>query len=66
MNNKNYLEISDVNNYIKMLIDKDLFLGKIYVKGEISNFKNHSRGHFYFTLKDDNSRINAVMFASSA
>ena len=66
MNNKNYLEISDVNNYIKMLIDKDLFLGKIYVKGEISNFKKHSRGHFYFTLKDDNSRINAVMFASSA
>lgn len=62
----NYLEISQINNYIKNLIDKDYFLNKVYVKGEISNFKNHARGHLYFTLKDDNSRINAVMFASSA
>jgi exodeoxyribonuclease VII large subunit len=38
----------------------------VYLKGEISNFKSHSSGHFYFTLKDENSRINAVMFSSSA
>lgn len=62
----NYLGISEINNYIKNLIDKDYFLNKVYIKGEISNFKNHTRGHLYFTLKDDNSRINAVMFASSA
>lgn len=62
----NYLGISEVNNYIKSLIDKDYFLNKVYIKGEISNFKNHTRGHLYFTLKDDSSRINAVMFASSA
>lgn len=63
---REYLEISQINNYIKTLLDHDSFLNKIYIKGEISNFKNHARGHLYFTLKDDESRINAVMFASSA
>lgn len=61
-----YLNVTDINNYIKSLIDKDSFLNKVFIKGEISNFKNHTRGHLYFTLKDDDSRINAVMFASSA
>ncbi len=64
--NHEYLDISQVNNYIKNLLDKDFFLSKVYIKGEISNFKNHSRGHLYFTLKDDSSRINAVMFAGNA
>lgn len=63
---KKYLKISELNNYIKSLLDKDTFLNKIYLKGEISNFKNHTRGHLYFTLKDDTSRISAVMFQSSA
>ena len=63
---KEYIKISDLNNYIKSLLDKDSFLNKIYLKGEISNFKNHTRGHLYFTLKDDTSRISAVMFQSSA
>jgi exodeoxyribonuclease VII large subunit len=63
---KEYLKISDLNNYIKGLLDKDIFLNKVYLKGEISNFKNHTRGHLYFTLKDDTSRISAVMFQSSA
>ncbi len=62
----NYLNISELNNYIKSLLDQDTFLNKIYLKGEISNFKNHTRGHFYFSLKDDTSRISAIMFASSA
>ena len=57
---KEYLKISELNNYIKSLLDKDTFLNKIYLKGEISNFKNHTRGHLYFTLKDDTSRISAV------
>jgi len=65
MNNK-YLTISQINEYVKMRIDSDPNLKKIYLKGEISNFKNHTRGHLYFTLKDDNSRISAVMFSSSA
>ena len=63
---KEYLKISDLNNYIKRKLDDDLFLNKVYLKGEISNFKNHTRGHLYFTLKDDTSRISAVMFYSSA
>jgi len=63
---REYLKISQINSYIKSVIDKDPFLGKVYLCGEISNFKNHTRGHLYFTLKDDASRINAVMFESSA
>jgi len=63
---KEYIKISDLNNYIKSLLDRDIFLNKIYLKGEISNFKNHTRGHLYFTLKDDYSRLSAVMFQSSA
>lgn len=65
MNDK-YMKISDLNNYIKMIFDENQFLRKVYLKGEISNFKNHTRGHLYFTLKDDTSRISAVMFYSSA
>ena len=64
--NQEYIKISELNNYIKSLLDKDHFLNKIYLKGEISNFKNHTRGHLYFTLKDDTSRISAVMFQNSA
>ncbi len=61
-----YLKISDLNNYIKMMFDDNPYLKKVYLRGEISNFKNHTRGHLYFTLKDDTSRISAVMFYSSA
>jgi len=49
-----------------MRIDSDANLKKVFLKGEISNFKNHTRGHLYFTLKDDESRLSAVMFSSSA
>lgn len=61
-----YITISDLNRYIKAKFDMDTHLNHVYLKGEISNFKHHTRGHFYFTLKDENSRIAAVMFASSA
>ena len=60
-----YITISDLNRYIKAKFDLDSHLNRVYLKGEISNFKHHSRGHFYFTLKDENSRIAAVMFASA-
>jgi exodeoxyribonuclease VII, large subunit len=63
---REYLKISDLNNYIKRVLDEDVFLNKVYLKGEISNFKNHTRGHLYFTLKDDLSRLNAVMFYGNA
>ncbi len=57
-----YLSVSDVNTYIKSVIDRDTFLSYVCIKGEISNLKFHTRGHLYFSLKDENSKINAVMF----
>lgn len=61
-----YITISDLNRYIKAKFDIDSNLNNVYLKGEISNFKHHTRGHFYFTLKDENSRISAVMFNFNA
>ena len=61
--NDNYITITEVNRYIKEILNDDLLLKRVYLKGEISNFKAHSRGHYYFTLKDENSRISAVMFS---
>lgn len=61
------LSVTELNKYIKSIIDNDSHLRDIYIKGEISNFKNHySTGHFYFSLKDDNSVIRAVMFKGAA
>ncbi len=60
-----YITVNQLTRYIKYKIDNDTNLNEVYLKGEISNFKAHSRGHFYFTLKDDKSRINAIMFSSS-
>lgn len=60
-----YISISQLTRYIKFKFDTDENLKRVYLKGEISNFKAHTRGHYYFTLKDESSRINAVMFASS-
>lgn len=61
-----YITIGALNNYLKKLFDNDNNLKDVYLKGEISNFKAHTRGHFYFTLKDETSRINAVMFSYKA
>ena len=63
MNDK-YITVTQLTRYIKYKIDNDVNLNEVFLKGEISNFKAHSRGHFYFTLKDEGSRINAIMFAS--
>lgn len=65
MNDK-YISISQLTRYIKYKIDQDIHLQEVFIKGEISNFKAHTRGHFYFTLKDEEARISAVMFASNA
>ncbi len=58
-----YMTIGELNHYIKEMFDADLMLRKVHIKGEISNFKAHTRGHYYFTLKDDTSRISAIMFS---
>ena len=62
--NNNYITVGALTRYIKYKIDNDVNLQEVYIKGEISNFKRHSRGHFYFTIKDEESRINAIMFSS--
>lgn len=59
-----YISVTALTRYVKRLFEKDRRLGDIWVRGELSNFKHHSRGHMYFTLKDQNSRIQSVMFAS--
>ena len=64
--NKDYISVSDINRYLKNEFDNNPILRNVYLKGEISNFKYHSRGHLYFSLKDENSKINAVMFSYSA
>ena len=65
-NEKQPLTVRALTKYIKLKFDYDQNLQGILLKGELSNFKKHSRGHFYFTLKDEDAQINAVMFAQSA
>ena len=65
MNDK-YLTISAITRYLKNKFDTDVNLRTVYLKGEISNIKYHTTGHLYFSLKDETSKINAIMFASNA
>lgn len=58
------LEVSQVNRYIKSVLSKDELLNNLWVKGEISNLKQHNSGHIYFTLKDETSILKCVMFRS--
>ncbi len=67
VNNYAPITVSQLNSYIKIIIDQDINLKNVYVEGEISNFKLHyASGHIYFSLKDKKSTIRAVMFASNA
>lgn len=61
-----YITVSQLSRYLKFKFDNDSNLNQVFLKGEISNFKAHTRGHFYFTIKDEVSRINAIMFVSQA
>lgn len=61
-----YISVFALNKYIHAKIKQDVSLSNIYIKGEISNYRPHPSGHLYFTLKDEHSRINAIMFASNA
>lgn len=58
--------VGEVNLYLKNLMEADQTLSLIYIKGEISNYKFHSSGHHYMTLKDENGAIRAVMFKFDA
>ena len=62
----NTLTVSQVNRYIKAILDEAQPLNRIYVSGEISNFKHYRQsGHMYFTLKDNSSQLKCVMFAGN-
>ena len=58
--------VGQINRYVKKLLDGDALLAGLFVKGEISNFRPHSSGHMYFTLKDKDALLSAVMFKSHA
>jgi exodeoxyribonuclease VII large subunit len=60
------LTVTDVNRYIKSLLNSDEVLSAVTIRGEISNFKAHGSGHLYFTLKDEGAEIAAVMFRGDA
>lgn len=60
------LTVSQLNAYIKSLVDRDEFLGSVAVRGELSNYKIYPSGHHYFTLKDAESSLKCVMFRSAA
>jgi len=60
-----YLSVTALTKYIKRKFESDTHLQTVYIKGEISNFNHHSRGHMYLTIKDTNTQIKAVMFAGN-
>lgn len=60
------MSVTDLNVYIKRNFDHDFILSNLTVMGEISNFKAHSSGHLYFSLKDDQAKVNGVMFRGDA
>ena len=65
--NRQVLTVSQLNNYIKSVMDGDINLAGVFIEGEISNFKNHfSSGHLYFSLKDEDSVVKCVMFRGAA
>ncbi len=59
-----YLTVTALTQYLKLKLENDPHLKKILLKGEMSNFKAHSSGHFYFSLKDDKAQISAMMFST--
>ena len=64
--NERAVTVTELNTLIKGLLDSEPFLSDVFVKGEISNFKAHSSGHYYFSLKDESGVLRAVMFRSAA
>lgn len=66
VNKDKYLTVGALTKYIKFKLDSDEHLKTVFLKGEISNFKMHSTGHLYFSIKDETSKINAIMFNRNA
>ena len=66
VNERKALSVTQINLYIKEVISRDDILSDVLVKGELSNFKAHSSGHMYMSLKDESGVMRAVMFRSAA
>ena len=64
MNEAGILDVTSLNLYIKNKFEDDLSLQRVYIRGEISNLNKHYTGHYYFSLKDENSKISCTMFSS--
>ena len=58
--------VSQINRYIRGVLENDVILSGVWVRGEISNFKKHTSGHLYFTLKDSDGAISCIMFKGDA
>lgn len=59
------LSVTELNDYVKLIVDGNPVLSNVWVRGEISNLTCHSSGHYYFSLKNENARVSAVMFRSA-
>ena len=66
MASKPIYTVTQVNTYIKSILDGDRNLSGVYIRGELSNYKKYPSGHHYFTLKDTGSALRCVLFRSSA
>ena len=66
MESRRIFEVSEINNYIKNLLDSDVLLDGIFIRGELSNYKIYPSGHHYFTMKDSEGALRCVMFKGSA
>lgn len=66
MDSTKYLSVQSLTKYIKYKFEKDPYLQRVFLKGELSNVKHHTNGHIYFSIKDDSSVISAVMFRYDA
>ncbi|MBG0762675.1 exodeoxyribonuclease VII large subunit [Acholeplasma laidlawii] len=66
MNEQKYLSVSALTEYIKVKLENDNHLKRVFLKGEISNFTHHGSGHLYFSLKDEDAAISAMMFKTYA
>ena len=64
--NRGTFTVSELNNYIKSVFESDRKLCCVTVKGELSNFVAHRSGHLYFSIKDEDCQIRAIMFRSAA